>query len=96
MSVFQVNSEAITTASAGVRASIGSIAGEVAQMNGRLLELQQSWTGAAANAFGATMEQWRSAERSLEQALESINSSLASAGQTYQDVEQANMALFAA
>jgi len=95
MSIFQVNSEAIATASSGVRASIGSISSEVAQMNGRLVELQQSWTGAAANAFGATMEQWRSAQRSLEQALESINAALSSAGQTYQDVEQANTALFA-
>jgi len=95
MSTFQVNSEAIASASAGVQASIGSINHEVARMNARLAELLQSWSGQAAAAFGGTMEQWRSAQASLEQALDSIAQALARAGQTYSEVEAANVALFA-
>jgi WXG100 family type VII secretion target len=95
MTIFEVNSEAITTASAGVRASIGTIATEVATMNGRLAELQASWRGSAASAFHASMDQWRGTQRQLEQALEAINQALASAGQTYAEVEQQNTALFA-
>lgn len=95
MSIFQVNSEAIATASAGVQASIGSISSEVAGMNARLTDLLQSWSGQAAAAFEGTMAQWRAAQQSLEQALDSINQALARAGQTYTDVEQANAAMFA-
>jgi WXG100 family type VII secretion target len=94
MSTYEVNSEAIATASSAVRASIGAISGEVAGMNARLAELQGAWRGAAANAFQGTMEQWRSAQRQLESALESINQALAGAGASYAEVEQHNTALF--
>ncbi|MDR1825198.1 MAG: WXG100 family type VII secretion target [Bifidobacteriaceae bacterium] len=95
MSGFTVNTEAITTANAAVRGSIASISSDVAAMNGHLAELQATWSGGAAAAFAATMEEWRAAQRGLETALESINTALASAGSTYADTEAANQALFA-
>jgi WXG100 family type VII secretion target len=96
VSTYEVNSEAIIAARAGVRASIASISSEVVAMNGRLAELQSTWRGGAASAFVGTMEQWRSAQREVEAALEQINRSLASAGDTYSEVERLNMARFTA
>ncbi|MDR1798918.1 MAG: WXG100 family type VII secretion target [Bifidobacteriaceae bacterium] len=91
---FTVNPDAIVTASAQVRASIGAIGADVATMNAHLLQLQSSWTGQAAQAFTATMEQWRGAQRSVETALESINTALTAAGQSYADTEAGNQAMF--
>ncbi|MDR2252407.1 MAG: WXG100 family type VII secretion target [Bifidobacteriaceae bacterium] len=94
MSVFQVNSETLATTASAANASIAAIQGEIATLNGRCAELASVWTGAAATAFNGAIEQWRGAERVVEEALASLSRALIAAGQSYAEVEQANMALF--
>ncbi|MCL2786913.1 MAG: WXG100 family type VII secretion target [Micrococcales bacterium] len=95
MSTYQVNSELITTASAGVHRSIGIISSEVASLMGQLRNLQGSWTGAAHNAFASVAEQWQSTQQQVETCLTQINAALAAAGSTYAAAEDQAMRLFA-
>ncbi|MDR2380029.1 MAG: WXG100 family type VII secretion target [Bifidobacteriaceae bacterium] len=94
MSSFQVNSETLGVVASAANGSIAAIQGEIATLNGQCAELASVWTGSAANAFGAAMEQWRGAQRVVEDALASLSQALNAAGQSYAEVEQANMALF--
>jgi WXG100 family type VII secretion target len=95
MSVFQVNSETLSAVAGAANSSIGVIQGEIATLNGHCAELASVWTGAAANAFAGAMEQWRAAQRTIEEALAEVSRALVAAGQGYAEVEQANASLFA-
>jgi WXG100 family type VII secretion target len=94
VSVFQVNYETLGTVSAAARGSISAIQSEIGVLNGHVTELASVWTGGAASAFTGAIEQWRAAQRVVEEALEALSHSLATAGQNYAEVEQANTALF--
>ncbi|MDR1633937.1 MAG: WXG100 family type VII secretion target [Bifidobacteriaceae bacterium] len=95
MSVFQVNSETLSVVAGAANGSIGVIQAEIAALNGHCAELASVWTGGAANAFAGAMEQWRGAQRTVEEALASLSQALVAAGQGYAEVEQANTSLFA-
>ncbi|MDR1440981.1 MAG: WXG100 family type VII secretion target [Bifidobacteriaceae bacterium] len=95
MSVFQVNSETLSVVASAANGSIGVIQGEIAALNGHCAELASAWTGSASNAFTGAMEQWRAAQRVVEEALGSLSQSLVAASQGYAEVEQANTSLFA-
>jgi len=95
MTRYQVDSEAVITATGAVRGSISRIQSEVDAMHGQLLALQSSWTGQAATAFQYVVDDWRATQIRVEQSLEGISNALGQAGQTYADVEAANAALFA-
>ncbi|MDR2373664.1 MAG: WXG100 family type VII secretion target [Bifidobacteriaceae bacterium] len=95
MSVFQVNSETMSVVAGAANTSIGVIQGEIATLNSHCAELASVWTGAAANAFAGAIEQWRGAERMVEEALAALSQALVAAGQGYAEVEQANASLFA-
>ena len=96
MSTYQVNSELIATASAGVHRSMGIISAEVASLMGQLRGLQSSWTGSAQAAFSSAAEQWQATQRQIETCLAQINAALASAGSTYASAEDHALRLFAA
>lgn len=94
MAVFTVDSDAVLHQSAAVTSSGERVRGEVAGMLGQLTQLQSSWTGQAASAFQAMIEQWRGAQRTVDEALATINQSLAIAGRQYSEAEVANLSLF--
>jgi WXG100 family type VII secretion target len=94
VSSFQVNSETLGVVASAANGSIAAIQGEIATLNGQVTELAGVWTGSAANAFSGAIEQWRAAQRVVEDALASLSQALVAAGQSYADVEQANMYLF--
>ncbi|MDR1394405.1 MAG: WXG100 family type VII secretion target [Bifidobacteriaceae bacterium] len=94
MSTFQVNSETLSMVASAANGSISAIQAEIATLNGHCAELSSVWTGAAATAFNGAIEQWRGAQRSVEEALAALSQCLVSAGHSYAEVEQANMALF--
>lgn len=94
MTTYHIDSEAVAAASAGVRAAIDRIQSEVTSLNGRLVDLQSTWTGQAATAFQAVVADWTATQRRVEESLGGISSALALAGQQYAEIEQQNARLF--
>jgi early secretory antigenic target protein ESAT-6 len=94
LTTFQVDSEAVMSATGAVRSSIGRIQSEVASLHAQLTNLQGSWSGQAASAFQGVVSEWRSTQQRVEEGLDSINQALAHAGQQYIEIEQANARMF--
>ena len=94
MTRYQVDSEAVFTATGAVRGTISRIQGEVEAMHGQLTALQGSWTGDAAIAFQGIIADWKATQQRVEESLGTINLALTQAGQGYADVEAANARLF--
>ena len=95
MTRYQVDSEAVISATSAVRSTIGRLQAEVAALNGQLTSLQGSWSGQAATAFQAVVGDWRATQQRVEESLGTINTALAQAGQQYAEIEAANARLFA-
>ncbi|HEV7957327.1 MAG TPA: WXG100 family type VII secretion target [Marisediminicola sp.] len=91
---YQVDSEAVLTATGAVRSSIERIQAEVSGLHGQLVNLQGSWTGQAASAFQSVVTDWKATQQRVEESLAAINLALGQAGQQYADIEQANARLF--
>ena len=94
MTRYQVDSEAVFTATGAVRGTISRIQSEVQAMHGQLSSLQSSWTGDAALAFQSVVADWNATQLRVEESLNAINSALGQAGQQYADIESANARLF--
>jgi 6 kDa early secretory antigenic target len=94
MTRYQVDSEAVISATGAVRSSITRIQSEVAGLHGQLTNLQSSWTGQAASAFTGVVAEWKSTQQRVEENLASINQALTHAGQQYAEIEAANARLF--
>jgi WXG100 family type VII secretion target len=94
MTRYQVDSEAVLTATGAVRATIGRLQSEVSGLHGQLTQLQSSWTGEAATAFGSVVTEWRSTQQRVEENLATINQALTHAAQQYAEIEAANARLF--
>jgi 6 kDa early secretory antigenic target len=94
MTRFQVDSEAVGSATAAVRASIERIRSEVAALSAQLTGLDGSWSGVAASAFQGVVGDWRATQARVEESLSAINQALAVAGQQYAEIEAANARLF--
>lgn len=95
MTRYQVDSEAVMSATGAVRTTISRIESEVAGLHGQLTNLQSSWTGQAATAFNGVVGEWKATQQHVEQSLAAINHALTQAGQQYADIEAANARLFA-
>lgn len=94
MTRYQVDSEAVLSATGAVRNSISRIQGEVAGLHGQLTNLQGSWSGQAATAFAGVIADWKTTQQRVEESLAAINQALTQAGQQYADIEAANARLF--
>lgn len=94
MAIFSVDSDAVLTATAAVRATGDRIQSDTASMLGQLTQLQGSWTGTASVAFQSVIERWRAAQREVETALADISGALAHAGQQYAQAESTAAGLF--
>ena len=94
MTRYQVDSEAVFTATGAVRGTISRIQSEVEAMHGQLAALQGSWSGNAALAFQGVVSDWTATQQRVEESLGAINLALAQAGQGYADVEATNARLF--
>lgn len=95
MTTFQVDSDAVMTATGALRASIARIQSEVSGLSGQLSGLQGAWTGQAASAFQGVVTDWHGAQLRVEEALGNISQALSQAGQQYAEIEAANTRLFA-
>lgn len=94
MTRYQVDSDAVFTATGAVRNAIGQLQTAAAGLNGHLATLQSSWTGSAAAAFGTTVTDWNATQLRVEENLAAINQALTMAGQQYADIELSNARLF--
>jgi early secretory antigenic target protein ESAT-6 len=94
MTRYQVDSEAVLGATNAVRTSIGRIQAEVGGLHGQLVSLQDSWSGQAASAFQAVVNDWKSTQQRVEESLDAISRALGQAGQHYAEIEAANARLF--
>ena len=94
MTRYQVDSEAVFTATGAVRSTISRIQSEVGGLEGQLGNLQSSWSGEAASAFAAVIAEWRATQRRVEENLAAISQTLTVAGQQYADIEASNARLF--
>lgn len=96
MAVFNVNSDDLAIKSTAVKASVDRIRMEVDAMKRNLLDLEGTWTGAAATNFQALLQEWHATQIKVEASLESINSALAMASTQYSQAEDANTRMFTA
>lgn len=94
MTRYQVDSEAVISATGAVRSSITRIQSEVAGLHGQLTNLQSSWTGQAASAFSGVVAEWKITQQRVEENLAALNQALTQAGQQYAEIEAANARLF--
>jgi WXG100 family type VII secretion target len=94
MTTFQVDSEAVLSATSAVRASIDRIQAEVGGLHGQLTSLQGSWSGQAASAFQGVITDWRATQQRVEESLAAINQALTQAAQQYAEIEASNARLF--
>lgn len=95
MTRYQVDSEAVISATGAVRSSIIRIQSEVSGLHGQLTNLQLSWSGQAASAFTGVVAEWKTTQQRVEENLAAINQALTQAGQQYAEIEAANARLFA-
>lgn len=94
MSRYEVDSAQVAQAGAAVRGSTAAIRTEVAAMMRHLTDLQGSWRGGAANAFGAVVADWASTQARVEESLDQITVALGAAASSYADAEQQVARLF--
>jgi WXG100 family type VII secretion target len=94
MTRYQVDSEAVLSATGAVRSSMSRIQAETTSLTGQLTNLQSSWTGQAATAFQSVAAEWKATQLRVEENLAALNVALSQAGQQYADIEAANARLF--
>ncbi len=94
MAVFSIDSDAVATATAAIRATSGRIESDTSSMLAQLTQLQGSWTGGASLAFQGVVERWRAASREVEAALTDIGIALDTAGQQYLQAETSAAGMF--
>lgn len=94
MAVYSVDSDAVLTATTTMRSTIERVQSENQAMLSQLTQLQATWTGSASVAFQGIVDQWRAAQRHVDDVLGGINVALGVAGRQYADAEQSTMGLF--
>ncbi len=94
MTAFSVDADAVLSATSAVRGTMDRVHSDTAAMLALLTQLQGSWTGQASVAFQSALDQWRAAQRQVEDALGAINAALTAAGTQYADAEAATVSLF--
>lgn len=95
MARFEVDSTEVESAAARARHSAGVIHTEVAGMMTQLVDLQSTWSGAAAQSFAAVAHEWRTTQQVVEHSLTQITDALDLAAQTYSEAETNAHQLFA-
>jgi len=95
MTRYQVDSDAVITATGVVRSSIDRTQTEVTGLHNHLTTLQESWSGPAAAAFQGVVADWHRSEQQMSEALANLQRALGAAGQQYADTEQGVARMFA-
>lgn len=91
---YEVDSAQVAQASAAAGASVGVIRAEVAALMRHLTDLQASWRGGAASAFGGLVAEWGATQQRVEASLDQITAALGAAAEHYAEAEAAATRLF--
>ena len=91
---YEVDSAQVAQAGAAAGSSVAVIRGEVAALLRHLTQLQDSWRGGAAQAFGGVLTEWSATQRQVESSLDRITQALSAAAQQYDVAEQQAARLF--
>ncbi|WP_372593653.1 WXG100 family type VII secretion target [Actinotalea sp.] len=91
---YEVDSAQVAQAATAAGTSVATIRGEVAALLRHLTQLQESWRGGAAQAFGGVLGEWSATQRQVEASLDRITQALSAAAQQYDAAEQQAARLF--
>lgn len=91
---FSVDTARIAEASGDIQRIAASIETDVRAMMARLTALQDCWRGSAAGSFAAVTQDWSATQERVRVSLQQISTTLKTAGDDYDLVEQANRARF--
>lgn len=94
LSGIKVTPEQLTSLAGRVSGGAVNIDGELGALKTALTPLGSDWAGAAQGRFLALYEEWNTAARQLQQALEGISQLLGQAGDSYAQAEQQIAASF--
>ena len=94
MSQYQVDVVRLSSTAAAVQQRSAAIQSEVAAMHRQLAELQSTWRGSAAAAFGTVVTDWSATQARVEQSLGQIAQAMRVASQANGEAEQAASRLF--
>ena len=92
---FAVDTARIAAASGDIERIGASIEAEVRSMMAKLNALQDCWRGSAAGNFHAVTQDWSATQERVRASLQQISTTLRTAGQDYELVEQTNRMRFA-
>lgn len=91
---FSVDTARIAAASGDIQRIAGSIESEVRAMMAKLNALQDCWRGSAAGNFAAVTQDWSTTQERVQVSLQQISTTLKTAGDDYDLVEQTNRMRF--
>lgn len=91
---FAVDTARIAAASGDIERIAASIESEVRAMMAKLNGLQDCWRGTAAGNFQAVTQDWSATQERVRSSLQQISTTLRTAGQDYELVEQTNQMRF--
>ncbi|WP_203136010.1 WXG100 family type VII secretion target [Microbacterium sp. JZ31] len=94
MAIFSVDTEAVSAANGQTLNTAEQIRGLTATLTGQLAQLESTWSGASAGAFQSALTQWKSAQQSVEQALDSLGRALGVASAHYAEAERLTSGMF--
>ncbi len=95
MTQFQVDSEQVLAANTAIQNTIGRVQGDIEALHSQLQSLQDSWRGLAANQFQELAVRWHTTASAVQAQLGELGQALAFAANQYEEIEQANLRLFA-
>lgn len=93
MTSFHVDVPALDAASNAIATTIDSLHSEMARLSAQLRTLDGAWSGPAATAFSAVVDEWSRASVRVTEALGSIGNALTAIHAHYLDTETANVRL---
>ncbi len=91
---FQVDTERIHVAAVDITRIGADIEAQVGAMMGRLIGLQDAWTGSASMRFQGVVADWQATQRQVKSSLDAIGQTLSAAGTQYADVEASAERMF--
>lgn len=94
MSVYSVDTTAVTDTASRVRGRIATIQTEVDAMQSDLTTLQTSWTGAAADSMATCASDWHLTQLQVQTNLDDIGTALDQSALSYEDAENTNYSRF--
>ena len=95
MTQFQVDSEQVLAANSAIQLTIGRVQSDIEALHAQLQSLQDSWRGLAANQFQELAIRWHTTATSVQSQLGELGQALTLAAQQYDEIENANLRLFA-